>query len=602
MANNNSPKNADKALAYRLMTLFVILLGLAVISLFITFRGLSSPRAMEQAQIGKELASGNGYSTKVIRPAAIWQIKQNGKEPASFNQFPETYHAPLNPLIYGSVIKAVQGNDTQKWRMPKNSNIYGLDRIIAATCTLFFIAAIGVNYLLISRIFDNTIAFITAILLMFCQLMWQFAQSGLPQMLMLLLFSLAMLHLWKAIEKTQENKSFMSSILIAGFFMCLLALTHWITIWIYIGFTVFCAIFFKPKGVVATILIGMLAVVVLPITYFIYTIPSGSSLGMAFYAIHDGLGFSEDYLLRSLSPEDQQLGLQGLFVQIISSTLSQLSSLYGNLGSILVAPLFFISLIHPFRNKLIRSFRWLILLMVFFASIGMTLYGTRDGVMDSNQIIILFTPLMTAYGLAMLAILWAKVQINQSMQILRNAHFIIIIFISIGPMLFSLPLNLKRGLSAGKVGIPHTPFYYPPSLNRLVADNTSEDELIISDTPWAVAWYANRPALWLPHNLDQIKAIETIAQDLGSNISGIHITPYSFSSDPIIRTAGANGQYKALFPLVYGAWAAQAKAPNFLASHPDFNHIKQNYKYPVPLLYANYMTFYSKEAFSATAR
>ncbi len=35
---------------------------------------------MEQAQIAREIAKGNGPSTHSIRPLAIWQMSKNGKE------------------------------------------------------------------------------------------------------------------------------------------------------------------------------------------------------------------------------------------------------------------------------------------------------------------------------------------------------------------------------------------------------------------------------------------------------------------------------------------------------------------------------------------
>ena len=41
------------------------------------------------------------------------------------------------------------------------------------------------------------------------------------------------------------------------------------------------------------------------------------------------------------------------------------------------------------------------------------------------------------------------------------------------------------------------PPYIPPSIAQL-ADWTREDEMIMSDMPWAVAWYADRKSLWLP--------------------------------------------------------------------------------------------------------
>lgn len=570
-------------------------MGLAVVATFFTFRGLSSPRAMEQAQIGRELANGNGYSTKVIRPVAISQLKKNGKEIPSLNKFPDTYHAPLNPLVYGAIFKAVDGNNAEKWRMPANYNVYGLDRIIAATCIIFFIISIGVSYQLVSRIFDTTIASITVVLMTFCELMWQLSQSGLPQMLMLMLFSFAMLNLWKAVEKQEDNKSALGSIIIAGFFMCLLALTHWITIWAYLGFATFAAIYFKPRGVIASLLIGMLAMFVIPVVYFLYMLPSGSPFGTAFFAIHDGLGFSEDYILRSLSPDNQELGLKGLMLNIVGAALAQVSDIHRNLGSIVVAPLFFIALLHPFRRPSLRAFRWLVLLMWIFANLGMTIYGTKDGAMDSNQINILFIPLMTAYGLAIVSVLWARLEIPQSMQALRFSHFIIIIFVSIGPMLLSLPLNLQRGLAVGKKGISQAPYYHPPMLNRVLADNTSANDVIISDTPWAVAWYANRTSVWLPHNVEQIEEIEAIAQKQQTSVSGIFITPYSFNTDPIIQTVGVGGMYKELQPLVYATWIAPGNTVNLLKANPAFAGLGNRYPQATPLLYGGYMIYYSKK-------
>lgn len=593
MSTDSAKIDKSKLIFY--IAFFVTVIGLAVISIFFTFKGLSSPRAMEQAQIGREIARGNGYTTKVIRPVSIWQMEKNNKDIPNFQKFPDTYHAPLNPLVYGATLKAVGGENTQKWRIAPQKNIYELDRIIATVCIIFFLIAIGVNYLLISSVFDRTIASVTALLMLFCELMWQFSQSGLPQMLMLMLFSIAMLNLWKAVEKSDEGKNTLVSIFLAGLFMCLLVLTHWITIWVYIGFTIFAAIYFKPRGVIAALLIGMLAIFVIPVIYLLYMAPSGGVFGTALFAIHDGLGFSEDYILRSLSPENQELGLNGLLLKILSSTFAQFSYLHENLGAIIVAPLFFIALLHPFKKSKIRSFRWLILLMWMFASIGMTIYGTKDGTMDSNQIHILFAPLMTAYGLAIISILWARLEIPQGLQTFRYSHLIIISIISIGPMALSLPKNLKQGISAGgRGGIPHLPYYYPPSLNKVIADNTTNNETIIADTPWAVAWYADRPSVWLPHNVKQIEKVESIAKRQQNPVSGIFISPYSFNNAPIIKTAGASGMYKSLYPLVYGAWATQGNAKNFLATHPKFRGIIQRYPNPQPLLYEGYMMYYSK--------
>ena len=139
--------SSDTASIIRRSIFFVLLLGLAVTSIFFTFRGLSSPRGMEQAQVAREIARGNGFSTKVIRPITLWQMEEKNQDEeaiVSLKKFPETYHAPINPCVYAAVLKAVDGGNQERWKMPQKSNIYQLDRIIAATCVIFFIIATNI--------------------------------------------------------------------------------------------------------------------------------------------------------------------------------------------------------------------------------------------------------------------------------------------------------------------------------------------------------------------------------------------------------------------------------------------------------------------------
>ena len=585
----------DPAKIIRRAIFFVCLAGLAIISLFFTFKGLSAPRAMEQAQIGREIARGNGYSTKVIRPVALAQIKKSKGEYPIVENLQDTYHAPLNPFVYAAVLKASGAEESARWRMTKDDNIYQLDRIIAATCVAFLIISIGINYLLVSRIFDPTIASITAILMLFSELLWKLSQSGLPQMLMLMLFSSAMLFLWRAVENAEEQKSALVPIFISGIFMCLLVLTHWISLWIYLGYILFTAVYFKPRGVIAITLITMLAVFVLPVIYFLYFVPTGNLFGTAHYAIHDGLGTaSEDYVMRSLTPVSGGFPLKGLLLAILRSTLLQISSLHENFGAILVAPLFFLALLHPFKRSSLAAFRWLILLMWIFAGMGMSIYGISSGVMDSNQIHILFAPLMAAYGMAMVSILWGRLNIPAAYGILRYSHIVVIIAISSGPMLLSIPKTISHGIHIDNLGgVPQWPPYFPKVFNRNLADNTKPEEIIICDMPWAVAWYGDRMSMWLPHNLSQISAVEKIAHDQQTAVNGIVITPYSYNQGHILETGARNGPYGNLYPLVYGAWGKFAKGPNFIDVDPDFKEISNRYPYKAPLFANNYIMLYS---------
>ena len=155
----------------RRVLFFILLIGLSLLYLLVTFRGLDSPKGMDQAQIARELARNKGFSSKVLRPVSIWKNAQvNDGQPLLSDARRDTYHAPLHPILLAAVLKAVDGGNMDKWRMADNDTVFQLDRVVAATAVICFLMAIGVNYLLISRIFDAKIGGVTALLMLLCDL------------------------------------------------------------------------------------------------------------------------------------------------------------------------------------------------------------------------------------------------------------------------------------------------------------------------------------------------------------------------------------------------------------------------------------------------
>ena len=62
----------------RLAALFVAIIAVTVFSL-IRFRGLSTAEGMDQAQIAREIARGNGFTTKTTRPLEYWGAAARGQ-------------------------------------------------------------------------------------------------------------------------------------------------------------------------------------------------------------------------------------------------------------------------------------------------------------------------------------------------------------------------------------------------------------------------------------------------------------------------------------------------------------------------------------------
>jgi hypothetical protein len=580
----------------RRILFFLVLVSFTLLHLFPLFRGLDSPQAMDQAQIARQVARGEGFTTKMIRPLAYYEAVKANEGAVNFTEFKDTYHSPLNPLIMSAVLKLVGADKENAWPMGKNELIYPLDRVIALVSTLFFLMAIGVTYLLVGRIFDAKIAGVTAVLMLLCDLFWKFAQSGLPQMLLLLLFSCALYFTYRAVEASEEGKMPFGHALAASAFFVLMVLAHWITAWIFIGFLIFAAFAFRPRGMVALSGLLLLAIAVawpmIRASEF-----SGQPFGTGFYVLYNGLASgSESAIMRNHDLESAPLSLDGLLLRILGTTLVQTSDLLPFLGGILVAPLFFVSLLHPFRRGSIGNFRWGIALMWLFGALGMAVFGIdRDRLLHPNQIHLLFAPVMAAYGLAFVSILWGRLEAINSVPYLRNAHYFAIVILSAAPMILSMPDKVKLGLAFRERGLPQWPPYLPSVLNDRIPKLLAPDEgsadtttrVVVSDQPWAVAWYADEISLWLPRTKRGFEQLEDRATSLGTPFAGILITPTSTAFDAAPTTREQYGEFASLVfnGLVWDMTApgAQRVGLSIFDKDPKLAEIYKRYPYPEPL-------------------
>lgn len=602
---SNSSSSIDTGIIIRRSLFFLILVALTLGNLFALFRGLNSPQAMDQAQIAREIARGNGFTTKMIRPVAYYQAQQAENRSVSLLGFQDTYESPLNPLLNAAVLKLIGADDSNAWQMNENEMVFPLDRVIATVCTLFFLMAIGVNYLLISRIFDAKIAGVCAILMLFSETFWDYSLSGLPQMLMLLLFSCGIYFVYRAVESATEGRIAMTPAIIAGVFFTLLALTHWMTVWIALGYIIFAAISFRPRGIVGISVLALLLIACIgPVLRNVAI--TGSPFGTAFLTLYNGLGNgSEDVVMRTTDLAAQPLVIDGIISKILRTTLLQTSSLIEFLGGIIIAPVFFLSLLHPFKRPSIALFRWAILLMWVTTALGLAVFGISKEPLDPNQLHILFAPIMTAYGLAFISILWSRLDIVASTPILRNVHHIVIVAICALPLILSLPQKVRVGMTVrDRGGIPHWPPYYAPALNSTKSGLkgwVDEKQVVFSDQPWAVAWYADRISIWIPPTREGFEKLETFAADLQTPVVGILISPTSHGSGPISDVAN---RYKDFTSLVLNGRVFLATYPPGLSifdKDPRIASITKRYPYPQPLVGMD-MVYYSDRAIRSGAK
>jgi len=560
----NKNPNASATL-FRRGTFLIFFLGLAVVYLFGNYRGITHQGAMEQAQIAREIARGNGLASKVVRPRQLEQMERNKKEVALTGNR-DTYHAPAYPMIIAATLKIAGADDFGTYKMGANEHIYAPDRILAGLALLFFSLSIGASYALISKLFDAKIAATTAVLMLFSELMWKFVQTSLPQMFMLFLFTLILWITWDLLNRQEQGQRSLLHVLFISVLFGLLALTHWITLWIFIGYLAFAMIYFKPRGVIAAIMLGVVALMCVP-TLLFYHKTIGMPFGLAASTAINGLMGSEEALMRSLDP--LSIRMESIMVSIVKNCLAQLSNILLYLGGIVVAPLFFLTFMHKFKRDILNSLKIGILLMWVSAVLGMGIFSLNDHEQSSNQLHILFIPLLSAYGVAFVTVLWARMEGANRHGILANVYIFVIVLLSAGPLVLKLPRVFQNAATTGGAGKPNTPYYHARALNRGLYKTISESDrnsdkppIIFSDQPHAVAWYADTHAVWLPWQLQQLHRIEEIAEEEGNPISGIHTSGVSTRE---YYEGIQKSSFVEMFPLTYSPLS-----PRFTGSNVTF--------------------------------
>ena len=538
-------------------TLFIAAVaGLAALYLMVYFRGLDSETAMDQAQIGRQIAAQAGFTTLYYRPLAVWQFL-NHSDKLPQGTMPDIYNFPLNPLLNAVVLRPIK----RWWPMEPTDTVYIGDTVIAAAGIALFIASVFICFFLVRSLFDARIAWMSCGLVFLTDLLWRFSTSGLPQMLVLFFFTAALWILHRAMEAREEERTGRMLLLLAAAAVLfgLMTLAQPLSSWIFLGFLVFVFSWFRPRAVSGLLVFFVFAAVVSPWLVRNYLV-CGNPLGIAIFSILDGTTGSEHAFMSTMQPDLSAFG--AVRAKLRGGLLDQFQNLFSFLGYNVAGAAFFFSLLHIFRRRLTNLLRWGVALMWIFAALGMAAFSPRADV-SHNQLHVVFLPIFIAYGLAFLVVLWNRMDLRFAAA--RNAFLVLVFVVSALPMAVNLLTS-----PPGRVAWPP---YVAPFIHE-VSTWMEPGELLCSDMPWAVAWYGGRPSLLLPATVKQFVDFHDY-KILGGPVNGLYLTPVSGNRPFLSQIAKGD----------YAAWAT------FIMRTADLSRFPLQYFTPLPI--DNECVFYS---------
>lgn len=554
------------------MVFYAAALVMALLHVFVTFRGLASAGGMDQAQLARQVARTGSWQTRATQPYAWAQMEGAGKESAPL-AMPETVQPPLQPLLWSAAFRFMK--PWQVYDPVGGSAVFMLDRVIACFGAAWYLLTIFFTHGAARRLFDEQVAAITAIALLVCEPAWQMMVSGAPRALLLPLFALAFRLYASAACRSVDNRGSLVPLMLLGIVCALMAHTHWMALWIVLGVLVGVAAFL-PHGKAGVFVVALFPVLALGAWGWWNTQLCGDPLGgiKALFQAQSS-AVAHDSLLRDFTPAVPLLQVDDLLRRMGLGWLEQMGRIHAHLGHVVPALLFFIALIHRFRKAEAGAARWMLASVFVCVAAGMGLLGLPDDESDDNALYIVLMPAMSTFGAAMLVILWSRFQTADNFNFIsRWGGALAALIITALPMAVNLPVLMKFGLTMGGKIPPYWPPFLPERAHvlRLLLE---KDEYIITDSPAFVAWYADVPCVNLCTQRADYEVMKKKAEERGAKLAGFVMTPVSAKVERITDVyTGPYAEWRDL--VIRGPMLAFDKD---FVPHPDFP-----FKVPVPLV------------------
>jgi hypothetical protein len=186
-----------------------------------------------------------------------------------------------------------------------------------------------------------------------------------------------------------------------------------------------------------------------------------------------------------------------------------------------VAALFLVAVFVPYRNPSLGRLKTLTLIMLgvllFVQALGKTAYSEHSPKFNSENLLVIISPIFFVFGAAFFYTLLDQLELPFPW--FRKVIVVSFVTILSLPLIFRLlpPRNFPSDY-------PEKP-YFPPIIHEAGSWMTP-DELIMTDMPWATAWYSQRQSVWTTLDLGSNRTDDFYEiNDEHKAIKGIYLTP-----------------------------------------------------------------------------
>ena len=501
----------------------VLMIGLLVSGLALWydlrgFKNFSTPEAMDAAQLARNIAQGRGYTTDFVRPFSVFLVRQwneaqsagKSADPnADFAKIQQAHPDLANPPVYPLLLAGWMKVLPFQWQVQEKKNFwsedghfarYQPDFLIVLLNQLLLVVVVWQTFLIARKLFDPEVAWLSASLVLGCEMLWKFSVAGLSTILLLVIF-LGLVRLLLRLEEAGRAagpavKLLFKLAFLVGMVAGLGALTRYAFGAVVLPLALFIGLFGgRERGRQVLCALGGFLLVLAPWVLRNYLV-SGTLFGTAGFGLMEGNAiFTGFFLERSLHPDLTNAWLVMPYVnKLVNNGWEILQTDLPMLGRSWAVMLFVAGLMLAFRGVPIRRFRWFLLMclaaLAAAQALGRTQLSEVSPVVNSENLLVLALPLIMIYAVAFFVTCLDQFEMPllvplQPMRYAAMAGLVVVLCLPMVGALFSRRAN----------PVAYPP-YYPPEI-QAYAGWMKEREMLMSDVPWAVAWYGHRQCMWL---------------------------------------------------------------------------------------------------------
>lgn len=522
----------------RAVGLAAVMLGGLLLSLRVAwtqFHGATNEAVLVQADVGRQLARGHGFTTQVNYPQTAAFLEARGQRFDAKKAYPELHQAPLYSLVIGGAL-AVLPEKTREGLFtvpPVAPDGFRGDYFLLGINLGLFWLAVWLTYDLGKRLFEPRVGWLAALGLLLSTPLWKqtVAINGLPLLMVLALLAFRLGWQIEQALETDRRRAALGWAAALGAVCGLLFLTEYSAGALGLVALAHAAWRFSSSQRWSALGLIVLAFAVVTGPWIARNVRlTGSPVGLAVQnvALKFGDPTAEPAKARTaLSAKLPALDLNKLGNKTLTSLQENLSARLWSGGALWFAAFFVVGWLYQFRSGKADRLRW-----TFTAALGVLVLAqavANSG--ESERLPVYYlAPLIMIFGAAFFFVLLSSNRLLADWPVLAAAGLLVLQAV---PLVHDL-------MEPRRVHFSYPP-YFPGLLMSMGDELDRRDPTgrygIMADVPAGVAWYGDHRAWAQPEKIRDFYAI-TLEQSIGELL----LTPQTLDRPFFAELAATQGE------------------------------------------------------------